>query len=103
MSDKDRQADRVEELRKVRRELLKKIGLPPDTPPHEVREWLKKNMPQAVKPKIRKQYFSAVRSRLLNNLRLPDNTPPGSFASWLEARKNLDKLNELVVKEEEKK
>ncbi|MEW5723816.1 MAG: hypothetical protein AB1896_11960, partial [Thermodesulfobacteriota bacterium] len=72
--------DRVEYLRRIRNQMLKKLGLPPDTPPEKIQALFEKTDPEdeadLSSDEARVAYLRKIRAGLLKNLGLPQNTPP---------------------------
>lgn len=83
--------DRKKYLRKIRNKMLKKIGLPKDTPPEafqivlEERRVAKRDAPSTEED--RKEYLRRVRAQLLKNLGLPEDTPPDKASDILGRKK----------------
>lgn len=102
---KDADKKRIAEFRKLRNELLKKLGAPPDAPPEKVKamieEMLKKKEERSKAARL--NFLKNVRKRVLQNQRLPENTPPENVESLLKARKLMDKLNALAIDEDKRK
>jgi hypothetical protein len=83
--------DRVKYLRRLRREMLKKLGLPPDTPPDRVQAMLESGQlgdaPDLSTDQGRVEHLRNLRNRLLKNLDLPENTPPEKLSELLKNKK----------------
>lgn len=91
--------DRAKMLGQIRKDLLAKMGLPPDTSPEKFQAIM---MQAARKKEARKQALRTAREQIIQNLRLPAGVPPDHVMKWLELRNTLDKLNQINEQAEKK-
>jgi hypothetical protein len=84
--------DRRKMLGQIRRDLLVKMGLPPETSPEKFQAMIQQ---AAQKSDARKKALRAAREQILQSLRLPPGVPPDHVVKWLELRNTLDKLNQI--------
>jgi hypothetical protein len=84
--------DRRKMLGQIRKDLLAKMGLPPDTSPEKFQAIIQQ---AARKSDARKKALRDAREQILQSLRLPPGVPPDHVMKWLELRNTLDKLNKI--------
>jgi predicted house-cleaning NTP pyrophosphatase (Maf/HAM1 superfamily) len=96
MNLKDKDRERLLFFRKTRQDLLKNLGLPPDTRPEDFQRSLEE------KERSRKaglvEMFRGVRKKLLASLGLPVNTAPSDVQNLLEVKKAIDQLDAVAAK-----
>ncbi|MBU2548577.1 MAG: hypothetical protein KKB20_09225 [Proteobacteria bacterium] len=75
---------RDEYLRGIRDRMLKRMGLPPGTPPEQVQDALGVRVGSGRGSLDRARFFGEIRRRMLSNMGLPPDTPPDRVTALLD-------------------
>ena len=96
MGPDDQDRERLLFFRKTRQDLLKKLGLPPDTSPENFQHLLEERERRKRADAV--EMFRMVRKKLLTTMGLPPGTAPSDVQILLEAKRAVSKLSTMATK-----